>query len=71
MVLKIGDKVIIKKDIENFGDTESNDCLIDPKYFGTKGVIVEINEDRPSPIAVKVDMVGTDSFWEEELELDK
>jgi len=63
MNLQIGDNVLIKK--SSICDSEP----MEEKYIGQKGVIVEINTDRPSPIVVKVDMVGTDGFWEEELEV--
>ena len=60
-MVKVNDNVIIKNSIEDV-------CHIEPKYIGKKGVVVEINNNRPSPISVKVKGVGTDSFWEEELE---
>ncbi|NQS89558.1 hypothetical protein HQ584_07205 [Patescibacteria group bacterium] len=61
--MKIGDNVIIKKSIVD--DT----CPIDLKYIGKKGSITAINNDRPSPISVKVNDIGTDSFWPEELQI--
>lgn len=42
---------------------------IDQKYIGQRGIVKEINEDRPSPITVFVKDIGEDSFWEEELEV--
>lgn len=60
MNINVGDVVKIKKSIDN-------SCPVESKYIGQEGVVVEINNDRPSPISVNVKGIGVDSFWEEEL----
>ena len=60
MNIDVGDIVVIKNSIDN-------SCPIESKYIGQEGVVVEINNDRPSPISVNVEGVGVDSFWPEEL----
>jgi len=61
MNIQIGDKVLIKKNLD--GSTP-----IEPEYINKEGVVVDINLDRPAPISVEVEGVGADGFWEEELE---
>jgi len=55
--------------IVNIKESADTQCPIDKKYIGQRGIVKEINEDRPSPITVFVKDVGEDSFWEEELEV--
>lgn len=62
MNISVGNIVNIKESIDK-------SCSIDQKYIGQRGIVKEINEDRPSPITVFVKDVGEDSFWEEELEV--
>ena len=61
MKIEVGDKVRIKRNIEF-------SCPIEQKYIGKIGTIVEVNNDRPSPISVQIPDIGTDSYWAEELE---
>ena len=55
--------------IVNIKESADTQCPIDKKYIGQRGIVKEINEDRPSPITVFVKDIGEDSFWEEELEV--
>ena len=62
MNISVGNIVKIKENVDS-------SCPMDKKYIGQRGIVKEINEDRPSPITVFVQDVGEDSFWEEELEV--
>lgn len=44
---------------------------IEKKYMGKRGIVKEINDDRPSPICVFFEGIGEDGFWPEELEVIK
>lgn len=55
--------------IVSIRESADKSILIDQKFIGQRGIVKEINEDRPSPITVFVKDVGEDSFWEEELEV--
>lgn len=46
-------------------------CPIEEKYMGKRGIVKEINEDRPSPITVFFEGIGENSFWQEELKVVK
>lgn len=61
-MIKIGDivKVIGSIDIT---------IPIEPKYLEKEGLVTEIHNDRPSPISVRFDGIGQDSFWPGELEI--
>jgi len=54
--------------VVNIIGSKDKGCPVDKKYIGKRGIVKEINDDRPSPITVFVPDVGEDSFWEEELE---
>lgn len=62
--IDIGDTVKIIKNID-----ESNP--INSLYIGKMGVVIDVNQNIPSPISVCVETLGIDSFWPEELEVVK
>ncbi len=58
--MKIGDTVKV------VGDADESVSAVS-KYVGMVGKIVEINNDRPALISVKLDAEYTAGFWPEEL----